>query len=200
MPGIETSKQQTIKTKKISNDEKQLLIIIAAVFSIILLVALIFSISDQTTRENDIVKPPVSKQIPATNENIKTENDITVGDILNEMRKNEKRKEIGKPFLRVDAQKFSDGVISCNLYLIDKNENSFTFENGMLLYYIYDYAGNKILTGSNSDIANVGKALYIDIPVGYSIVNASKIKFIYAPYSGEKVVSERVVIEESNYN
>ncbi|NLN94933.1 MAG: hypothetical protein GX128_02040 [Bacteroidales bacterium] len=99
-------------------------------------------------------------------------------------------------FLKVYAQAYSDGYLSCNIFLADLKGNTYSMIGGELDYKVYDITGSIIKTYANSNITTVGDAIYIDIPLGISALSRARfVEFEYINYKGETFKSSKTAIE-----
>ncbi len=107
--------------------------------------------------------------------------------------KNIAHKKINKS-LNVSAQAYPDGILSCNVYLVDKNGNIYYLDASSISYTIYSSSGLLNATGKVTT-SNTNSGLYIDIPLGTHIFEAKSIKFIINTNSGAIYKSNKVFID-----
>lgn len=98
-------------------------------------------------------------------------------------------------FLKVFAQAYSDGILSCNVYLTDKSGNIHYLNANSISYSIYDFHNNRIKPIGNISKSNTNAGLYIDIPLGTNIFNAKSISFVVKTTNGVTYKSNSVSID-----
>jgi len=110
-------------------------------------------------------------------------------------KKKETKQVKQKKFLNVFAQAYSDGILSCNVYLTDKNGSIHFLNANSISYNIYDFHNNKIKPIGNISKSNTSDGLFIDIPLGTNVFKAKSISFIISTSQGVTYKSNNVSID-----
>jgi DNA-directed RNA polymerase subunit RPC12/RpoP len=98
-------------------------------------------------------------------------------------------------FLKVFAQAYSDGILSCNVYLTDKSGNIHYLNANSISYSIYDFHNNRIKPIGNISKSNTSDGLFIDIPLGTNVFKAKSISFVISTSQGVTYKSNNVSID-----
>ena len=98
-------------------------------------------------------------------------------------------------YLKVFAQAYSDGILSCNVYLTDKSGNIHYLSANSISYNIYDFNNNRIKPIGNISKSNTSDGLFIDIPLGTNVFKAKTISFIINTSQGVTYKSNNVSID-----
>lgn len=115
--------------------------------------------------------------------------------VKKEIEQAEIRERLKKVYIYVQAQAYSDGIISCNLYLYDPSEQQYRFDRGFLSYKVYDYRDDLFASNDSIYFSGFSKSIFIDIPIGKYISKASTIEFEYITAKNNKFKSKRVEID-----
>jgi predicted nucleic acid-binding Zn ribbon protein len=98
-------------------------------------------------------------------------------------------------FLKVFAQAYSDGILSCNVYLTDKSGDIHYLNANSISYSIYDFHNNRIKPTGNISKSNTSDGLFIDIPLGTNVFKAKSISFVISTSQGVTYKSNNVSID-----
>jgi predicted RNA-binding Zn-ribbon protein involved in translation (DUF1610 family) len=107
----------------------------------------------------------------------------------------EKKQVKSSKYLKVYAQAYSDGILSCNVYLADKSGNIHYLNANSISYSIYDFHNNRIKPTGNISKSNTSDGLYIDIPLGTNVFKAKSISFVIKTTNGITYKSNSVSID-----
>jgi hypothetical protein len=109
--------------------------------------------------------------------------------------KNETKQVKQSKFLKVFAQAYSDGILSCNVYLTDKSSNFHYLDAYSISYSIYDFQNNRIKPIGSISKSNTIDGLFIDIPLGTNVFKAKSISFVITTSQGVTYKSNNVSID-----
>lgn len=99
-------------------------------------------------------------------------------------------------YLKVYAQAYPDGILSCNVFLADPNGNTYPMVGGEFDYNVYDINGSIIRPYTNISVSALIDAIYVDIPLGRGPLRRAKfVEFEYINSRGETFKSSRTPIE-----
>lgn len=113
-----------------------------------------------------------------------------------EAKKKKETKQVKQSkYLKVFAQAYSDGILSCNVYLTDKSGNIHYLNANSISYSIYDFNNNRIKPIGNISKSNTSDGLFIDIPLGTNVFKAKSISFIISTSQGITYKSNNVSID-----
>ncbi len=98
-------------------------------------------------------------------------------------------------FLTVFAQAYSDGILSCNVYLADKSGNIHYLDANSIIYTIYDFNNNRIKPIGKISKSITSDGIYIDIPLGTNAFKAKSISFVITTSQGVTYKSNSVSID-----
>jgi len=99
-----------------------------------------------------------------------------------------------KKIVNVEAQAYSDGIISCNVYLNDLSGRSYYLDAKSLSVKIYGVNGFMNPTGEITT-KNTNLGLYIDIPMGSKVFLAKSISLVVTTREGTTYESGWVQID-----
>jgi hypothetical protein len=106
------------------------------------------------------------------------------------------RERMKTVYIYAQAQAYSDGVLSCNLYLYDSSEQQYSFEDGFLSFKIYDYRNDLFASDDSIGFSGYTRSIFLDIPIGKYINNTSTIKFEYITINNNyKFKSKKIRID-----
>ena len=107
----------------------------------------------------------------------------------------EKTNTVNIKTLKAFAQAYNDGVLSCNVYLVDKSGNISYLDATSISYNIYSFQNSRINPTGNASTSNTNSGLFIDIPLGTRIFEAKTISFVIKTSKGVSYKSNSVSIE-----